>query len=101
MYKLFSSALLLMFLAVNLNAQEAKKQEKEIKVEVKVKQEGDKQKVTIIKQEGDKETVQVIMLDDLADLDKVVGEMVEINVEVNEEDNGMVVKEKKLSKEKR
>ena len=101
MYKLFCSVLVLMFLAVNLDAQETKKQEKEIKVEVKVEQEGDKQKVTIVKQEGDKETVEVIMLDDLADLDKVVGEMVEINVEVDEDDQVIIVKGEEIKQGKK
>lgn len=101
MYKLFCSVLVLMFLAVNLDAQEAKKQEKEIKVEVKVEQEGEKQKVTIIKQEGDKETVEVVMLDDLADLDKVVGEMVEINVEVDEDDQVIIVKGEEIKQGKK
>lgn len=86
MYKLLYSVFVLMVLAVNLDAQEAKKQEKEIKVEVKVEAEGDKKKVTIVKKDGDHKTVEVIMLDDLADLDKVVNEMVEINIEVDEED---------------
>ena len=101
MYKLFYSVLVLMFLAVNLDAQEAKKHEKEIKVEVKVEQEGDKQKVTIIKQEGDKETVEVVMLDNLADLDKVVREMVEINVEVDEDDQVIIVKGEEIKQGKK
>ncbi len=101
MYKLFCSVLVLIFLAINLDAQEAKKQGKEIKVEVEVEEEGDKQKVTIIKQEGDKKTVEVIMLDDRTDLDKVVGEMVEINVEVDKENQVIVVKGEEIKQGKK
>jgi flagellar hook protein FlgE len=101
MYKVLFSVFIMMFLVANLDAQEAKKQEKEVKVEVKVEEVGNKQKVTIKKQEGDEETVEVVMLDDLADLDKIVGEMVEVNIEVDKEKNTIVVQGEEVKKEKK
>jgi len=74
--------LVLCFTGISAHAQENGKKEKEIRVEVKVEEEGNRKKVVILKKEDGKELKEVFFVDDLSELDGLIED--EIDLELND-----------------